>query len=430
MSDLTIRWPDEDAERVLAARGRLEAARARLTARDPGEVLEALAAVFDLWSDGDSLFRRRLLDEHPAAAGFTREVVAAGLDVGLQEWTGAALRAALGAERDALLAGGARTIAPFASTSVMLAGSIPMPSLLSCVLPLALQSPVLVKPASRDPVTPRLLVESIASVDAELARAIEVVAFSRDDAASLDGLLAAECVVASGSNETIRSIAARVAPAHRLVAYGHKMSIAVVADDDATESAAAIAEGLSLDVALWDQLGCLSPVAVYVVGARCAKASDALARALADALDRRSSELPRAPVPPSVSAAIKGERDGAGVRAASGEAVAVHASDDTSWTVVREADAGWRTAPLHRFVRVHPLEEPVRLAEALGPMAPYLSSAAISARLRDEESRHARAALTALGASRLCAPGRMQAPPIDWPHDGQPLLAPIARLQG
>jgi hypothetical protein len=27
-----------------------------------------------------------------------------------------------------------------------------------------------------------------------------------------------------------------------------------------------------------------------------------------------------------------------------------------------------------------------------------------------------------LGASRICEPGELQAPPLDWPRDNQPLL--------
>jgi hypothetical protein len=38
------------------------------------------------------------------------------------------------------------------------------------------------------------------------------------------------------------------------------------------------------------------------------------------------------------------------------------------------------------------------------------------------------AALASLGVSRICAPGRLQAPPLAWRHDGQPVLLPLARF--
>ncbi|RIL03509.1 MAG: hypothetical protein DCC71_14950, partial [Proteobacteria bacterium] len=37
-------------------------------------------------------------------------------------------------------------------------------------------------------------------------------------------------------------------------------------------------------------------------------------------------------------------------------------------------------------------------------------------------------ALANLGASRVCAPGALQAPPLDWPRDGRPVLLPLARF--
>jgi len=105
----------------------------------------------------------------------------------------------------------------------------------------------------------------------------------------------------------------------------------------------------------------------------------------------------------------------------------VHAGDGTSWTVVAEGDASWRGTPLHRFVRVHPVEGLDALDAALRPVARHLSSVAVAA-ADDETHRAIGARAAAAGASRVCAPGRMQAPPLDWPHDGRLLLAPLARV--
>lgn len=428
MSGLEIRWPDADAERIEAAKGRLDVARARLSARGADDVLEVLADVLDLWCDPASPWRLRLLDEHPPAAGFSREVVETGLDLALGRWSGAALRRALESERRALLAGTGRRLLPFESTCTVLAGAIPMPSLLQPLLPLALLSPVLVKPASRDPVTPRLLAESIAAVDPEIGRAIEVVSFASDDTASLDRFLAAECIVASGSDDTVAAIRERVRPTQRLVAYGHKLSIAVVEGGTALREADALAEALSLDVALWDQLGCLSPLAVYVAGRACEEAAAVLSEALAAHLAERARTLPRGELAASVAAAIAHERDAAAMRAAAGEAVRVYAGEGTSWTVIVEADAHFRACPLHRFVRVHPVQDAEALEAAVRPIARHLSSIALAVERGDPQQLARRT--SRLGASRVCAPGRLQAPPIDWPHDGRPLLAPLARLIG
>jgi hypothetical protein len=315
---------------------------------------------------------------------------------------------------------------PFASTSVVLGGAIPMPSLLQPMLSLALASPVLVKPASRDPVTARLLADSIAEVDEELGRAIEVVSFPPDDAAGLDRFLGSECVVASGADATIAAIGARLHGGQRFVAYGHRLSIAVLDGDSVQVDPDGLAAAVARDVALWDQLGCLSPVAIYVVGPDAPACAQRFAEALARALDALARTLPRGPVAADVAAAIVQERDGAAMRAAGGDSVHVHSGHGTSWTVVAEHDAAWRAGPLHRFVRVHPVPDVPDLARAVRPIARHLSSVGLAAgpsAIPDLE-----AALWRFGATRICPPGHMQAPPVDWPHDGRPILAPLARI--
>ena len=44
-----------------------------------------------------------------------------------------------------------------------------------------------------------------------------------------------------------------------------------------------------------------------------------------------------------------------------------------------------------------------------------------------ETSAKIAAELTRLGASRVCAPGTLQTPPLEWPRDGRAVLLPFAR---
>jgi hypothetical protein len=432
-----ILWPDADFEQVAAAKGRLEVSGTSLRARTREEVLAPLCRVLDSWRDPDSVWRKRLADELPGRAGFSAANFAAGLDLGLSEWTGDALRSLVASELDGRLDGRLRSathrLSPFDTTSVVLAGCIPNPTLLHCIVPLLLHSPVMLKTASRDPITAGLVAESIAAEDEELGRCIEVTSFPSDDRASLETLLDAACIVASGSDETIASLRRSIPNDRRLVAYGHKLSIAVLGsdaceDDTLDETARAIA----LDVSLWDQLGCLSPVAVYVMDSAGGESAHRFARALARGLALRAKAAPRGEIDDRTAAAIRYERDGAQMRAAGGAKVAVHSSEGTAYTVVCEDTAEWRIAPLHRFVRVHPVADEAALHRALLPIAPHLSSAALAGFA--EGARGGPAAndiatlLSSLGASRVCRPGRLQAPPLGWHHDGRPVLLPLARF--
>jgi hypothetical protein len=415
--------PDALAERLAS----LREAGVKLRRRPAADTLAALQQVFDGWADPMSSWRRALETELPVATGFTAPVVREGARRGFGTWGGAALRDLIERELgsvDALDSTTLPMVSGFDTTSIVLAGQVPMPTVLALLAPLVLRSPVLAKSASRDSVTAGLVKRSLSEIDADLASCLEVVSFAGDDDALMCALLEADCVVATGSDDTIASIAARVRPPRRLVASGHRFSLAALGPEattgDALERAAV---GLALDASLWDQLGCLSPIAVYVVE-RDSGAADRVAEALARALDACATELPRGRIETSAAAAGAQARAEAELREAAGQAVTVHSGP--TWTVVREADALKRTAPLHRFVRVSPLTDTASFVDALAPASRHLAGVALDG-FGDETQALARN-LADLGASRICAPGALQAPPLTWRHEGRGVLAPLARF--
>lgn len=406
--------PAEITSRLAALRRAGE----RLRRRPAAETLDALCRVLDAWSDPESAWRQELLDCLPEATGFSRENVREGLARALLHWNGDALRALALAEL------GGEDAQGFPCSAVLLAGSIPMPTLVAMLAPLVLRSPVFAKCASRDPVTAPLVARSIAAVDPELGSCVEVASLSGSDAAAMGALLAAECVVATGSDETIAAVAARVTPSQRLVRRGHRLSLAALGDaatrgDALAETAAA----LSLDVALWDQLGCLSPIAVFVAS-RDADAADRVAAALATALERAEERWPRGRVEARDAALLAHERAEAELREAAGRRVCLFSGAEQAWTVVREEDARPRTAPLHRFVRVLPIEDEDALLTAIEPLSAHIAGVAIAG--FEPQSLMAEV-LVRRGASRVCAPGCLQAPPLDWRNDPRGVISPLAR---
>jgi hypothetical protein len=165
-------------------------------------------------------------------------------------------------------------------------------------------------------------------------------------------------------------------------------------------------------------------VAIFVVDPE-PEGSDRVARALARELAAAESRWPRGVIDPAAAAAIRQERDAAEMRAASGRHVFVQASPGTAWTVVREDGPDLRPAPLHRFVRVHPVASLDALRPALAPLGPHLAAVALEG-FGGATAGLARD-LARLGASRICRPGQLQAPALAWRRDGLPLLLPMAR---
>ncbi len=407
----------------------LREAGAALRRRPARATLDALARVLDGWSDPASAWREALEAELPGVTGFSAPMVREGLARALAGWSGDALRALVESELggvEALEGEGGAVCGGFETTAVVLAGAIPMPTILALLAPLVLRSPVLAKAAARDPVTPRLVARSLAEVDPDLGRAIAVVEFPGGDAERTAALLEADCIAATGSDATVAALRARIPDARRVVARGHRLSLAALGPD-ATHGPALrrAAADLALDVALWDQLGCLSPLSVHAVDpdpAACDRVAEALAAELAAAEER----WPRGRVDAATAAAIQAARDEAELRGAAGRRVRVFASRGTAWTVVREDAPPLRSGPLHRFVRVHPAESAERLRDALAPAGRHLAAVAVGG--FGPQAQGVARALAELGASRVCAPGTLQAPPLAWRCEGAPVLVPFARF--
>jgi hypothetical protein len=400
-----------------------------LLRRRPVEAtLDALADVLDGWRHPESSWRRALESELPEATGFSPEVVREGLRLGLEPLRGAKLRELvareLGGPNDPVRDD--EFVSGFDTTAVMLAGSIPMPTLIALIAPLALHSPVLAKTASHDPVTAHHVARSLAEADPLLGRCIACVEFPSHASDCVDALLAADCVVAFGSDETIAEIRSRIPPSRRLVEYGHRLSVAVVDPTQLSDAELGDAAArLALDTVLWDQLGCLSPIAAYVIDPG-GDAATRFAERIADSLADLEVRLPRGRIDPAASAFASHERAEAEMRAAAGAPVVVHTGQAGGWSVIAEPDATARPAPLHRFIRIHPVSNRDALPAALLPLSRHLAAvglAGFGSATRDTARR-----LAQLGASRICALGSMQSPPLAWRHDNRGVFPPLARL--
>ena len=424
MTRLEINWPDEMAEQVRAAQGRIERAGASLREIPLDERLQLIAQVLKDWTSPDSTWRPQLAAALAADSPLREETLREGLDAALAAWDPTQLVECARHELAGVMQSTSLALAPFAWTAVLAGGGVPMPTLLGALLPLIVGSPVLMRTPSHDQATGSLVKRSLEARSESLARAFESIAFAASDTA-FDDLLAAPCVVATGSDETIQSIAARLRPNQRFVAYGHRFSIGVVGpiSDRDPKPISKIAEGFATDIARWDQTGCLSPVVLYAVGESSDLAGD-LAETLADRLDEISKRLPRGELSTSTLASHATERAEARMRQIDGR---TRLFEGEEFTVVLEADAQPRPAPLFRFIRILPVPSIEALDRALRPFAGQVSNVACSG-FTTNEYDDLLGRLRPLGVSRFTEPGRLQTPPIDWPHDGMPLLTPMARF--
>jgi Acyl-CoA reductase (LuxC) len=228
-------------------------------------------------------------------------------------------------------------------------------------------------------------------------------------------LPSADAIIVFGSDKTIAHFRAVALPRQTFLGYGHRVSLGLVFEDAAFDSAPRAA----LDASLFDQQGCLSPHCIYV-----ADRPGEYAARLAEEMERVRLAHPRSRLSLLEAAAISEIRETSRFRTAIGQPVRHWESPGSdAWTVIFDIDPTFSASSLNRVIFVRPL--PDDLVGALAPVRPFLSAIAIWPNTLRFAKRAA-----ALGAPRVCALGRMQEPPWTWRQDGRQTLAPLVAWRG
>ena len=227
----------------------------------------------------------------------------------------------------------------------------------------------------------------------------------------------ADVVVVSGSDQTVADvsdIARQRGGDVQVTGYGHRVSFAVVVDEDT--SFEAHAPSLATDIVMWHQRGCFSCRSVVFVGskARCERFCRHLADEIAQAEHRLGAD--------DVS-------EGELARRAQARGTAEFAGpvwgDGVGWTTM--TDQPWAgDAPSAHAVTVHRIDGIDELSDVVDVEPRHLQGVALSVPPTRRDPWQD--ALVDLGVTRICEPGLLQQPPASWPHDGRPNILDWMRI--
>ena len=409
-----------------------------LRGRTTASLVRLIAELAENWVHSDFPFRRFALEQGPAVTGFSKATLAAGLDGFFREVTIENLQALLSQE----LGQGQRLDSPTALPSELASrraaivtgpemlvhvagGRLPNPIFHSVILGLLTRSAQFVKCPTGGSFLPRLFAHSLYEVDPKLGACLELAEW-RGGKAGLENILFqhADCVTATGDDETLAAIGKLVPFRTRYVKYGHRVSFGyVTAQVLAGFGARKIVTRAAHDVVAWDQLGCLSPHVIYVQNGG-ALPPEQFAEMLAEELARREESEPRGQLPAESAAVIASKRAFYEVRAAhSPDTRHWSSQNSTAWTVIFEADPRFQVSCLHRFIYVKPaanLADTLQNADAVRQSVSTVGLAAM-----EEEAPEMVAQLARWGVTRVCPLGKMQNPPLTWRHDGRPALGDL-----
>ena len=409
-----------------------------LAGRSTEQLVRVLGDVAEAWLKPDHPFRKLALELGPAETRFSRETLQHGLDDFFKQITPDNLRALLVQELgdvrrlDTLTAADVDRKSLRAATVVgpeflvhIAAGDIPNPTWMSMVLGLLARSAQLVKCASGSTFLPRLFAHSLYEADPKLGACLEVAGWRGGNVDLEDVLFAeADCVTATGSDETLAAVRSRLPIKTRFVGYGHRVSFGFVAREVLSPlRGPQIATRAADDVIAWNQLGCLSPHVIYVQSGG-EVSPERFAELLAEELGRREQTEPRGGLPESHAATIASRRGIYEVRAAhSPETRMWHSKESTAWTVVYEADPRFQVSCLNRFIYVKPVKDLAELLQQAEVVRGGISTVGVAA--SEHQTEELAWQLARWGVTRVCPVGRMQNPPLTWRHDGRPALGDL-----
>ena len=409
-----------------------------LAHRSTASLVKILCEVAEAWQADEYPIRQIALEQGPAATGFSRATLARGLDDFFKQLTPANFNALLTQELghaqrlDELCATTAEQKAGLAALARgpellahVTAGNLPNPALMAMVLGVLTRSSQFVKCASGATFLPRLFAHSIYEAEPKLGACLEIAEWRGGEGVLEDALFAeADCVTATGADETLAAIRQRLPIKARFLGYGHRVSFGYVANEVlSTFGAKKVAARAADDVVAWNQLGCLSPHVLYVEHGGSVSV-EGFAEMLAAELERRDEIDPRGDLPPESAAVIAARRAFYEVRAAhSAETRQWISRDSTAWTVVYEADPRFQLSCLNRFIYVKGVSDLTNALENADAIRGHVSTIGLAA--SDDRAQAMTRQLARWGVTRVCPLGQMQNPPLTWRHDGRPSLGDL-----
>ena len=405
-----------------------------LAGRSTAGIIGILGATAQSWLEQDNPFRKLALERGVAETGLGEMTLARGLDAFFKSFTTENLQSLVAqdlghAERLDRFTGerGSNTTALARGPELLVhiaAGNIPNPTILSLVLGFLTRSAQFVKCARGTSLLPRLFAHSIYEVEPKLAACLEIAEWPGGTEALEERLFAeADCVTATGSDETLAAIRRRLPWHTRMLGYGHRVSFGYVLPDAlARFELKKTIQRAAADVVAWNQLGCLSPHLFYIQHG--AVSAEQFGELLAQELAALETLEPRGSLKTEESAAIAARRSIYEMRAAGSEDTRIWSSENsTAWTVVYEADPQFQLSCLNRFVYVKPVSD---LAGALchaEKVRGKVSTVGLAGPV--DQAQPLALQLARWGVSRLCRLGEMQNPPLTWRHDGRPALGDL-----
>ena len=227
------------------------------------------------------------------------------------------------------------------------AGNIPGVAIHPVVHLSLLGIPTLVKNASSEPFLLPAILTTLAKHDPEVASRLTALTWPRSASSLTETVMKFRpALTAFGDEATISHFAQQ----KKFADFGDRFSLTLVNSRRSKSSTRRIA----YDICLFEQMGCLSPQAIFLLANDWRKV-ESFCKRLADSLAKMNATLPLGKRAPAQHALIQQWRGALAARQACGEKVVLLASAGTDWTVAAAEHFDLNERVAYRFARVWPV---------------------------------------------------------------------------
>ncbi|NOY83806.1 MAG: hypothetical protein GXO96_03085 [Nitrospirae bacterium] len=393
------------------------------------EIVDCIAIASEQWRDTHHPFRRKAETILPTVCGLSKEMVSLILDDVFKELTEEKLLHLLEAELgDATIldrfckknSGSTRTRAfgPGLITQI-LPGNVLGVSVVSLICGLLVKSANLLRVSHSEVVLTTLFAESLQEISPEIAETIAILTWDKKETSiTKTAFQKSDLVIAYGSDESIATIQTLMPSNTPRILHGHKLSFGIISRENISKN---LSKKVAMDIALYDQQGCLSPHLYYVESDGKSTPLD-FAEQVAESLQILSKKFPKGLCDESTASQIQQLR---GTLPLKGGSV-FESPNNTDWTVLFDPSPEFTLSPLSRCVWIKSVGD-------LSEIPPLLSSVrndiqAIGIAIPKTRADTMIENLSLIGGCRICPIGKMQRPPLNWMHDGKKRLLPLLRF--
>jgi len=234
----------------------------------------------------------------------------------------------------------------------------------------------------------------------------------------------ADAVVCFGGNDSVQALRSITPWSTPFAGHGSTLSFSMVSADALRNTPIEwLAEQCAYDFAVYDQQGCLSPRALFLQDAH-SRDVDRFVDALHSAMVKWEAVLPRRPLALEDASAIARARDEALLDAACGGAARRVSINSDPFLITVKPATHFCLGPVNRYLDIYLYQATADVAAVLADYRDRISTLAVA-----DHKLAVPAELAWLRIRRVCEPGLMQRPPVDWCLDGLRPLEKMLRYQ-